>query len=69
MRSELYIERLLWYSGRAIDFHGLQVHEVDDYMNRIISYVRKTGKRYRIVVITGSGNHSYFIFKEMNYYI
>lgn len=50
-------------SGEPIDFHGLQVQEVDQYMNRIISYIKRSGKRYRVSVITGSGNHSFRLLK------
>lgn len=45
--------------GVPIDFHGLQVAEVEQYMNRIISFARSLPNKVRITIITGSGNHSY----------
>lgn len=54
--------------GHSVDFHGLQVKEVDQYMNRIFSYLGKKKGRKRVTIITGSGNHSRnFISPVRNY--
>ena len=53
-------------SGQPIDFHGLQVREVDEYMKLIMNYINQTKKRYRVTIITGSGNHSYDIMQSVN---
>lgn len=45
--------------GLPIDFHGLQVAEVAQYLERIISYARSLPNKVRITIVTGSGNHSY----------
>ena len=45
--------------GVPIDFHGLQVAEVAQYMDRILSFARSLPNKVRITIVTGSGNHSY----------
>lgn len=45
--------------GIPIDFHGLQVAEVAQYMDRIMSCAHSLPNKVRITIITGSGNHSY----------
>ena len=51
------LETLLKY-GQPVDFHGLQVREVESYMNQILQYLRKLPERKRATIITGQGNHS-----------
>lgn len=41
-----------------IDFHGLQVREVESYMDKILEIGRRRKSRTRVTIITGSGNHS-----------
>lgn len=63
------IETLL-ERGEKIDFHGSQVKEVAEYMNRIFEYLRKRGGKRRVTIITGSGNHSHnFVSPVRNYVI
>ena len=55
--SDNRIETLLAH-GQPVDFHGLQVREVEKYMNQVLQYLRRYPVRKRATIITGQGNHS-----------
>jgi DNA-nicking Smr family endonuclease len=41
-----------------IDLHGLYVKEAERYLEERIAGLKKAGKRVKLVVVTGQGNHS-----------
>lgn len=64
MIEQLSLDMSMIRSGHSIDFHGLQVKEAEEYMKLIFSYIDRCKKRYRVSIITGSGNHSYALVIE-----
>ena len=56
--SKFGIPKIVTCSGMNIDFHGLQVREVERYMDKILEIGRRRKSRTRVTIITGSGNHS-----------
>ena len=56
----------IMHRGKMIDFHGLQVREVEENMSFILGYSKRKNKRCRVTIITGSGNHSYSYYCFIN---
>lgn len=56
-------------NGQPVDFHGLQVREVEQYMNRIFRYRRSFSGKKKVTIITGRGNHSRNMISPIREYV